>query len=102
MHSFVHVDDAAAATVAALDAPSGIYNVADDHPAPTSTWLPAFASALGAKPPHRIPRPVLTLAGAGALAEWQESLEGADNARAEAVLDWTPVHTTWRTGFRDP
>jgi nucleoside-diphosphate-sugar epimerase len=102
VHSFVHVDDAAAATVAALDAPSGIYNVADDHPAPTSTWLPAFASALGAKPPHRVPRPVLTLAGAGALAEWQESLEGADNARAKAVFDWTPVHATWRTGFRDP
>ena len=102
VYSFVHVDDAAAATVAALDAPSGIYNVTDDHPAPTSTWLPAFASALGAKPPHRIPRPVLALAGAGALAEWQESLEGADNARAKAVLDWTPVHATWRTGFRDP
>ena len=102
VYSFVHVDDAAAANVAALDAPAGIYNIVDGHPAPTATWLPAFASALGAGPPHRIPRPVLTLAGAGALAAWQESLEGADNARAKAVLDWTPVHATWRTGFRDP
>ena len=102
VYSFVHVDDAAAATVAALDAPAGIYNVVDGDPAPTSTWLPAFASALGAKPPRRIPRRVLALAGAGALAEWQESLQGADNARAKAVLDWTPVHATWRTGFRDP
>ena len=102
VYSFVHVDDAAAATVAALDASAGIYNVTDDHPAPTSTWLRAFASALGAKPPRRIPRPVLAVAGAGALAEWQESLEGADNARAKAVLDWTPVQSTWRTGFRDP
>ena len=102
VYSFVHVDDAAAATVAALDASAAIYNVTDDHPAPTSTWLRAFAPALGAKPPRRIPRPVLTLAGAGALAAWQESLEGADNARAKPVMGWTPVHATWRTGFRDP
>ena len=102
VYSFVHVDDAAAATVAALAAPAGTYNVADGHPAPTSAWLPAFASALGAGPPRRVPRPVVALAGAGALAEWQESLEGADNARRRRLFDWTPVQPTWRTGFRDP
>jgi 2-alkyl-3-oxoalkanoate reductase len=102
VHSFVHVDDAAAATVAALTAPPGIYNVVDDDPAPTSEWLPAFAATLGAKPPLRVPRPVVALAGGGALADWQESLEAADNERAKSVMGWTPVHATWRTGFRDP
>jgi nucleoside-diphosphate-sugar epimerase len=102
VYSFVHVDDAAAATVAALDAPSGIYNVVDDDPAPTREWLPAFASALHARRPRRVPRLLFRLAGGGALAAWQESLEGASNERAKSVLGWTPVHPTWRTGFRDP
>ena len=102
VHSFIHVDDAAAATVAALSAPSGIYNVVDDDPAPTFEWLPAFAAALGAKPPLRVPRPVVAIVGGGAVADWQEGLEAADNSRAKAVMGWTPVHPTWRTGFRDP
>ena len=102
VYSFIHVDDAAAATVAALDAPSGLYNVVDDHPAPTSEWLPGFAAALGAPPPRKLPALPLKAVGGGALVTWQESLEGADNARAKAVMGWTPVQATWRTGFRDP
>ena len=101
VHSFIHVDDAAAATVAALEAPSGVYNVVDDHPAPTHEWLPAFAAALGAPPPRHVPAlPVKLLARA--LFAWQEGLEGVSNARAKAALDWTPVHGSWRTAFRDP
>ena len=102
VHSFVHVDDAAAATVAALGAPSGVYNVVDDAPAPTSEWLPAFAAALGAAPPRRLPALPVKLAGGRALVDWQEGLAGAGNARAKSVLDWTPVQATWRTAFRDP
>jgi nucleoside-diphosphate-sugar epimerase len=102
VHSFVHVADAAAATVAALEAPSGIYNVVDDHPAPTSEWLPAFAAALGASPPRRMPALPVKLLGGRPLVDWQESLEGASNARAKSALDWTPVRTSWRTAFRDP
>jgi nucleoside-diphosphate-sugar epimerase len=101
VHSFIHVDDAAAATVAALQAPSGIYNVVDDHPAPTREWLPAFAAALGAPPPRHVPALPLKLL-ARALVAWQEGLEGMSNARAKAVLHWTPVQATWRTAFRDP
>jgi nucleoside-diphosphate-sugar epimerase len=101
VQSFVHVDDAAAATVAALEAPSGIYDIVDDHPAAVREWLPAFAQALGAPPPRRVPAmPVKVLAKA--MFTWQTSMEGATNAHAKAALDWTPVHATWRTAFRDP
>jgi nucleoside-diphosphate-sugar epimerase len=102
VYSFVHVDDAAAATVAALDAPSGIYNVVDGDPAPTSAWLPAFAAALVAPPPRKLPQLPVRLLGGRALVAWQESLEAADNERARAALGWTAVRATWRTGFRDP
>ena len=101
VHSFVHVDDAAAATVAALDAPSGVYNVVDDEPAPTSEWLPGFAAALGAPAPRRVPALPVKLLGGRPLVDWQESLEGASNARARA-LGWAPRHGSWRTAFRDP
>lgn len=101
-YSFVHVDDAAAATVAALDAPSGVYNVVDDHPAPTREWLPAFAAALGAPPPRHIPAAPVKVLGGRTLVTWQEGMEGQSNARAKAALDWIPVHGTWRTAFRDP
>jgi nucleoside-diphosphate-sugar epimerase len=102
VHSFIHVDDAAAATVAALDAPSGVYNVVDDHPAPTREWLPAFAAALGAPPPRHLPATPVKLLGARALVTWQEGMEGQSNARAKAALDWAPLHASWRAAFRDP
>lgn len=100
--SFVHVDDAAAATVAALDdgAPTGVYNVVDDDPAPAAEWLPALAETLGAKRPMRMPRIVGRLAiGAHGVA-WMTQIRGASNAKAKRDLGWQPAHASWRDGFR--
>jgi nucleoside-diphosphate-sugar epimerase len=98
--SFVHLDDAAAATVLALshDQP-GIYNIVDDEPAPMRDWLPALASALGARPPRRVPLWLAGLiAGKGALMMSVES-RGASNAKAKRDLGWTLRYPTWRQGF---
>jgi nucleoside-diphosphate-sugar epimerase len=98
--SFIHLDDAAAATVLALghDQP-GIYNVVDDEPAPMREWLPALASALGARPPRRVPLWLAGLiAGKGALMMSVES-RGASNAKAKRELGWTLRYPTWRQGF---
>jgi 2-alkyl-3-oxoalkanoate reductase len=98
--SFIHLDDAAAATVLALghDQP-GIYNIVDDEPAPMREWLPALASALGARPPRRVPLWLAGLiAGKGALMMSVES-RGASNAKARSELGWTPRYPTWRQGF---
>jgi nucleoside-diphosphate-sugar epimerase len=98
--SFVHVDDASAATVRALDhGGSGIYNVCDDEPAPLREWLPVYAEALGAKRPLRVPKLIARLvAGAGATA-MATTLRGASNERAKRELGWEPIHPTWRRGF---
>lgn len=87
--SFVHVEDAALAAVAALGWPSGAVNVVDDEPAPAREWLPAFAAAVGAPAPAPVEGP-----GAGREG-WER---GADNTRARR-LGWRPVHASWRTGF---
>jgi 2-alkyl-3-oxoalkanoate reductase len=99
--SFVHVDDAAAATAAALThGSSGAYNVVDDEPAPVHEWIPALAAALGAKPPRRVPawlaRP---LAGEYGLMTMMRA-QGAANARAKRELGFTPRYASWRDGFR--
>ena len=102
MFSFVHVEDAAAATVAALQrgAP-GIYNVVDDEPARLSEWLPVYAKALGARSPRRVPAWLARLvAGSGAAAAALE-LRGAANAKAKRELGWQPAHPSWRRGFAD-
>jgi nucleoside-diphosphate-sugar epimerase len=99
--SFVHVDDAADATVRALEAPPGTYNVVDDEPAPMSEWLPAYAQALGAAPPRRAPRALAMLAAGRAPVQWMDTMVGAGNARAKRELGWAPAHPTWRTGFRE-
>jgi nucleoside-diphosphate-sugar epimerase len=99
--SFIHVHDAAQATVAALThgAP-GAYNVVDDEPAPVREWIPALAQALGAKPPRRVPawlaRP---LAGEYGLYTMTRA-QGASNTRAKAELAWAPRYASWREGFR--
>jgi nucleoside-diphosphate-sugar epimerase len=100
MFSFVHLDDAAAATVLALDrGPAGIYNVCDDEPAPLREWLPLFAQTLGAKPPRRVPRWLARLvAGPIAVASTTE-LRGASNAKAKRELGWSPRYPSWRQGF---
>lgn len=99
--SFVHVDDAAAATIRALEegAP-GVYNVVDDDPAAMREWLPAFADALGAKPPRRVPLWLAKLV-AGQQAEWGAHMRGASNSKAKRELGWQPRYATWRVGFRE-
>lgn len=95
--SFVHVDDAAAATVTAVTGPPAIYNVVDDDPAPMAEWLPALASSVGARPPLKVPVPLARLAAGPGAVEWMTTVPGADNARAKSELGWAPAHPTWRT-----
>jgi nucleoside-diphosphate-sugar epimerase len=97
--SFVHNEDAGAATVAAVErgAP-GIYNVVDDEPAAMREWVPVYARVLGAKPPRRVPyRPARLVAGDAARAAVE--LRGASNAKAKRELGWQPAHPSWRQGF---
>ena len=94
--SFVHIDDAAAATVAAIEGgPPGIYNVVDDAPAPVSEWLPDVAAALGAKPPRHLPGWLVRLAGGPQGYSMMTRIRGASNAKAKRELGWRPAHT-WR------
>ena len=100
--SFIHLDDAAAATILALghDGP-GIYNIVDDEPAPTSAWLPEMAKIIGAKPPQRFPRLLARLfAGQAPVVMGTES-RGAANAKAKRELGWTLRYPSWRQGFAD-
>jgi nucleoside-diphosphate-sugar epimerase len=100
--SFVHVDDAAAATVAAVEhAEPGIYNVVDDEPAPVATWLPELARALGAKPPRHVPVWLGRLATGAVGVSMTTAIRGASNAKVRRELDWEPWYATWRAGFRD-
>ena len=98
--SFIHVEDAAAATVAVLErwTPGEIYNVVDDEPAPVREWLPALAAAIGAPPPRKVPRWVARLMGEHVVALMCE-VRGASNAKARRELGWAPRWTTWREGF---
>jgi 2-alkyl-3-oxoalkanoate reductase len=98
--SFVHIEDAASATVAALDnGGPGIYNVVDDEPAPVHEWLPFLAEQVGAKKPRRVPRFVVRLlAGEAAVLQMTE-VRGASNAKAKSELGWQPGWSTWRVGF---
>ena len=99
MMSFIHVHDAAAATVLALDAAGpAIYNVTDDEPAPMRDWLPALAAALGAKPPYRVPGWIARLL-MGKLLPMMTEARGASNAKARKELGWTLRYPSWREGF---
>ena len=101
MWSFIHVDDAARATVAALGhGAAGAYNIVDDDPAPVSQWLPTLADALGAPAPRRVPAPIARLvAGAYGVATMTRA-QGASNALAKRELGWSPAYPSWREGFR--
>lgn len=96
--SFVHVDDAAAATVCAVERGSGIYNIADDDPAPIRDWVPAFCGEVGAPQPMRVPG-WLAVMLAGPMAAIFEHARGASNAKAKRELGWQPSHPSWRGGF---
>ena len=100
--SFVHIDDAATATVAALErgAP-GIYQIVDDDPAPVSAWLPELAAAGGARPPRRLPAWMARLVAGEHAVVMMTEVRGASNARARRELGWRPAYPSWRQGFRD-
>src|ERR687888_914409 len=98
--SFIHVADAAEATVAAVERGSrGVYNVVDDDPAPVAEWLPALAQTLGAKKPMRVPRLVGRLFAGEPGVVMMTELRGASNAKAKRELRWRPAHPSWREGF---
>jgi nucleoside-diphosphate-sugar epimerase len=98
--SWIHLEDAAAATVLALDKDGpAIYNVVDDEPAPVREWLPVIVQALGARPPRRFPAwPARLIAGEAAVVMGTDA-RGASNAKAKRELGWTLRYPTWRTGF---
>jgi nucleoside-diphosphate-sugar epimerase len=97
---WIHVDDAAAATVLAVErGGAGVYNVVDDEPAAVRDWLPVLAEALGAKPPRRIPVRLARLLAGEFVVVLSTEARGASNAKAKRELGWALAHPTWRTGF---
>jgi nucleoside-diphosphate-sugar epimerase len=99
--SFVHVEDVAAATEAAIGGEVvGVFNVVDDEPAPQREWAPFYAAAIGAKKPRRAPLWLAKLI-AGPIALNAVELRGASNARAKRELGWKPRYPSWRQGFRE-
>jgi 2-alkyl-3-oxoalkanoate reductase len=100
--SFVHIDDAAAATVIALEhGKPGVYNIVDDDPAPVSEWLPYLAQVAGAKPPRHLPAWLAKLVGGEHMVVLMEEVRGASNEKARRELGWMPAHASWREGFRE-
>jgi nucleoside-diphosphate-sugar epimerase len=100
--SFIHVDDAADATLAAIERGGpGVYNVTDDEPAPMSEWVPVLADAAGAKRPLRVPVWLAKLVGGKQAATFASELRGASNEKAKRELSWQPAHPSWRTGFAE-
>jgi nucleoside-diphosphate-sugar epimerase len=98
--SFIHIEDAAAATVAAVESgAAGIYNVVDDDPAPVSEWVPELAAAVGAKRPLRVPRWVGRLAAGEWATVAMTEIRGAANDKAKRELDWQLRYASWRQGF---
>jgi nucleoside-diphosphate-sugar epimerase len=101
--SFVHIDDAAAATALAIErgAPGNIYNIVDDEPAPVRAWLPALAAMLGAKPPRHVPAWLGQLVAGEHLVVIMNEVRAGSNAKTKRELGWQPAHPTWRQGFAD-
>jgi 2-alkyl-3-oxoalkanoate reductase len=98
--SFIHLDDAAAATVLALEqGRPGVYNVVDDEPAPVREWLPVLAEVLGAKPPRHVPRWLARLFAGEAVVMMGTDSRGASNAKAKRELGWQLRYPSWRQGF---
>ena len=98
--SLIQIDDAAAATVAAVEGGApGIYNVVDDQPAAAADWLPGLAEAVGAKRPMRVPRWLGRIMAGEAAVTMMTETRGASNAKAKSELGWAPTYPTWRDGF---
>ena len=98
--SFIHIEDAADATVAAvMRGRPGIYNIVDDDPAPVAEWLPAAADAVGAPPPRHVPRWLGRIVAGEAATVMMTEVRGASNEKAKRELGWQPRHASWREGF---
>jgi nucleoside-diphosphate-sugar epimerase len=98
--SFIHVADAAEATMAAIEhGRRGVYNVVDDDPAPVAEWLPTLAQQVRAKKPMHVPRIVGRLFAGEASVVMMTELRGASNAKAKRELAWRPAHPSWRQGL---
>jgi nucleoside-diphosphate-sugar epimerase len=98
--SHIHIEDAAAATVAAIDhGQPGVYNIVDDEPAAVREWLPVLASAMDAKPPRRIPRWLGRLLAGEMATIMMTNVKGASNEKAKLELGWQPRYASWRQGF---
>ena len=98
--SYLHVEDAATATVAALDTGQGIYNIVDDEPAAFRDWLPFVADVIGAQPPRHLPVWLARILAGEAAVYMITQARGGSNARAKAELGWKPAYPDWRAGFR--
>jgi nucleoside-diphosphate-sugar epimerase len=98
----VHVDDAANATVLAVEQnATGVFNIVDDEPAPVSVWLPYLAECVGAKPPRRVPAWLARLlAGEMAVGVMTEG-RGFSNTKAKRQLGWELRYPSWRQGFKE-
>lgn len=101
--SFIHVEDAATATVAAIErgVSGNIYNIVDDEPAPVSEWLPALATLVGARPPIRVPAWLGRLFAGEHLVSMMTEVRAGSNAKARRELGWQPAHPSWRQGFAE-
>jgi nucleoside-diphosphate-sugar epimerase len=98
--SFIHIEDAAEATVAATEnGRRGIYNIVDDDPAPVAEWLPAAASAVGARAPRHVPLWLGRMLAGEAAAVMMTEVRGASNSKPKRELGWQPRHPSWRDGF---
>ncbi len=102
--SFIHMDDTATATLAAIESnAAGVFNIVDDEPAPVSVWLPELAKTIGAKPPRRIPAWLGRLVMGESGVSMMTKSRGSSNAKAKRVLGWQPIYPSWRQGFlRNP
>ncbi len=99
--SFLHIDDAAGATLTALTGgASGLYNVTDDEPAPMHEWVPFVAGVIGAKPPFHVPVFLARLVAGPHVVHFATTLRGNDNARFKRAFGWQPAHASWREGFQ--
>jgi nucleoside-diphosphate-sugar epimerase len=99
LFGLVHIDDAVAATVAALEGPTGVFNVVDDVPAPASEWMPLVAALLGAKPPRRVPEALARIGAGKFLAYLMCDQPAVSNARARRQLGWAPRYPDWHEGL---
>jgi nucleoside-diphosphate-sugar epimerase len=102
MTSYIHVEDAAAATAIAVErGRPGVYYVVDDEPAPVREWLPVLAGALDAKPPRHVPRWLGRLAAGEAAVAMMTEAKAASNAKAKREFGWQPRFASWRQGFAE-